>query len=1570
MTKTLRFAAVLLSIVGVSIGARAATVSPYTVDFNTAIDVADHAFKVASNWKHVVGSYTDNYGDTYYMSYGYKPTQGRDGSGALYCPRQEAGDGWDTNDVKDYLVTPVVSGEVSLWVKNYYTGGYVEFYAMNDDGTVGSSIKKFSSTAAEAGDPTLNDTDFTQVTITLDEPARVAIRANYVYIDDFSAASAEIEAEGALKIASFVPSETTGTQYWNQLPDGTVPITFTVTVENTGDVDYAVGDAKYSISLINSSTKAVLAAPVKIPQDLKRGETSAEFECKFVIPADQLSTVFTNSYSGTKMSLRENVSQSMVNLRPALYRKYANAFVFREAGTYTSSSLSKEQNMGVLTGPASLNFEIINYQAAAPLHISAITVPEGFTVSALPAEGIDLASDDKFMVTVTATAATPGNFAGNIEVTYNKITTDGEAETVYTLPIKANVVGANTWVADFNNTSSTPNYPLGSVAENGINSDYNYISSNNYNNYLKSYTSSDYKTADNKFISPLLHAAAGATISFDFGSNSDSNADSFVRLYLSKDRVDWGEPIAEVLKADMTSDWKTATATVPAEGDYYVGVAIYRAKVDNIVGLDKIQSIIYDVYYRKDNLDEQYQSGTTINATVTVIPARELVANDYEVSLYANGQKVASAAGTAVAASAKNTKEFKLTWTPTVETTTTFATYFQFNFIDGTTIATPTKNVTITNEPLFYFINAGATTGNYPTSRKDAISFGRVNEVGLTQKFEIYNHGTAPLSVSSITVPAGFSVSATEATVAAKERQELDVTFSATEMGSYSGDIALTWTDGAGQQQTFTLPISATLLDPTKWYATFNNPSDPNKAAWPAGSLYQKNINVYYTGSYANPDQYLSCASATDNMFITPKLRAAANDQISFDAAIYSTGWKEGTVSVYAAATREGLAQADTRTELGVFSGQNVDEAHTMTVERKTFAVTIPEAGEYYIGFAITGRASLDEIYGLELVNVGPDLIVDASAPQSAMQNVPATATVSVLNIGLSEIEANTYTVTAYVGDKATATTEVPALPMANILTAARTEVPVTLRHSKVGTFPVHFEVKVGDYTVATEPVDVTFTPEELSAEKQVGKNEAVSNDFVNFYYKFATGAALYTPEDLGLNDGDKISAISFRGYMAGDNTKEFHLYYAFTDDTELTAPANGKYDTAGMTELISNPAMDFKKGDSSESNHVTLISATPSEPIVYPAGKSMLIVAYATAAKYAKMFLETAATNGNAYCHGNDNESTFLSQAWNATKLPVMYLTLEVEPVSLSGTVTKVDGTAAASAVVTLTSRDADGVQYEATTDADGNYSVNVIQSSRSYDATATQGALFDAVKDLTFAQSLTENFTVMPKVTITNESAELVATEKAYLTVALDFPAGVSTVALPFDVDADQAAALFGPTAKVHKFAGDDGNAPYAEAQFSKVETLAAGVPYMLHLDEAFAGEFTARGAKVIDEAAKSEGQSIDFVGVFTQTTLPDDAVIIDGMEVETTPAAAPVNGGARAAATVEPFHAYFVARPGFTLANVDVKTDSGLVTGVEDVITETNGDDAVYNLQGVRVSNPTRGVYIVNGKKVFIK
>lgn len=1582
MTKALRLALAGLAFVGMTLPSRADTVSPYTVDFKTEIDVTDHAFKVASNWKHVVDSYEeeDDYGwsETYYMTYSYSAKEGTDGLGALRCGRQELGSSWSYSyKSHDLLVTPLVNGDITLYAKQYdYYTGYVEFYAMNDDGSRGELIKKFSKTAEVDGDPVLSEDGYTAFTIHLDDFTRVGLRCSNVYIDDFSATEVDMVKEPALKLVSVKPTDTTGTLYWNQLPDGSVPITFTVKVMNTGEVDLTQDTPKYTISLIKTENNEVIGAPVRVPQDLKIGDTSDEFEATFIIEKDKLSSVIPYTYTGTKMSVRENISGSKVDRTNSTYREYANKFVFRNRGTYSSSSLSSAVSTGVIRSATGLNFEIANLkEAGAPLHIIAISVPEGFTATEIPAEGLDLQPDKKFDITVTSTAATPGVFSGNIEVKYDEIAKGTTKEITYTLPVSSVVITGNTWLADFNSTSSTPNYPEGSIAENGITSDYTY--NNSYDHYLYSHTSSDYKTAENRFITPKLHAAAGDKLSFDVRLGSDNNSDIFVKVYASADRENWGEPLAEIRRDDLTSSWQTKSVTVDTEGDYYFAFAVYKVRLDNIVGLEMVSDIAHDVFYRKDNLHEEYQSGTQIEPSVTVIPALALKQGEYSVNFYVDGEVKASLAGTDVAASAKSDKEFRLSaWKPEVTATTEFTTHFEFNFTDGTKIATPSKKVKITYEPLFYFFNKGTQPGNYPSNRTENIAFGRVNTIGQSQSFEIYNFGSAPLTVTSISVPEGFEASVSEANVAPKERQEVVVTFSATKAGIYSGNLTCIWVDATGAEQTFTLPVSGILLDTSKWYANFNNPESSTVANWPAGSIYQKNIRVSNRGSYSSFDQYLNSSSSTENMFITPKLHAEANESLSFDAAIYSSNWPEGTIKVYAAATREALADAGTRTELGTFSGENVDDDHLLAVIYRTVSVTVPEAGDYYIGFEISGRAGLDEIYGLSLVDVPHELILEApEMPATAMQNIAANATLKVLNIGVNDEAADSYSVIAYVNGNAMAIDSTPEIPMVHMLSANPVAIPVTFRSPKAGTFPVYFEVKAGDYTIATEPVDVTFTEELLSGEVLVGKNETTKESFVNFYYKEASGVTIYTPEDLGLTDGDQITGISFRGYMADDNAKDFQLWYMFTDDKELSKPAAGAYSTEGMTQLL-NENIKFAKGQSSETNHVDLIKVSLDEPIVYPAGKSMIVMMYAYAAKYQRIYLETASAKGKSYSHGNDY--SFSTQEWSECEQPAMYLTLAVSPAALSGKVENVDGTPAAGATVTLVSNDGDNVQYETTTAEDGTYTVNVIQSRRTYNTKASKEDLYDIAAGLTFDTDMTADFTLMPEVNITDGTVALTVSELAHVNVTLTFPEGVNTIALPFSLTADEVRKMFGDNARIHLFDSDDGKNPAPVASFkTHTDGIEAGVPCMIYLPEAVTTDFHATRKEVIAEPQATEGTAIDFVGTFAPMTLEENMVKIDGMDVmfegenAIQALSATDNAAVTADNTVAPFHAYFRARPGHTVNAVYFLTDSGITTGIDTIRPDgIDGDTIVYDLRGIRVSNPAHGIFIIDGKKVYVK
>ena len=72
----------------------------------------------------------------------------------------------------------------------------------------------------------------------------------------------------------------------------------------------------------------------------------------------------------------------------------------------------------------------------------------------------------------------------------------------------------------------------------------------------------------------------------------------------------------------------------------------------------------------------------------------------------------------------------------------------------------------------------------------------------------------------------------------------------------------------------------------------------------------------------------------------------------------------------------------------------------------------------------------------------------------------------------------------------------------------------------------------------------------------------------------------------------------------------------------------------------------------------------------------------------------------------------------------------------------------------------------------------------------------------------------------------------------------------------------------------------------------------------------------------------------------------------------------------ATVEPGHAYLDATAsGARIQFINIVWDEN-ATAINSAKAASEGDTVIYNLQGQRVVNPTKGVYIINGKKVAIK
>lgn len=1586
---------------------RGATVSSYTVDFNTTIDTSDHGFKVAKNWKHIVDKYVE-YSNTYYVDYSWASTTGVAGgdgssSGALSvgwqgCQITDESDYYGSyidQDLYDLLVTPKVSGTITLQVKktssyNYWNSKtYVEFYSLNETATAKDKLlKKIPSSDLSASEFTTVSLDLSEAGITT--PQCIGIRASRVYIDNFTATSAEIEPEQAIKILTAEPSQTSGTLFWDEQPDKKVIVTFTgITVENTGDVDLVKYEDNFSISLINSKNGEDVSTPVAVPENLIKGATSQPFEAVFEISAEKSKEIWSSSQASANLWLRENLQGTTVARAQSMKNAYESKFYLKEAGVSSNISKNSVQDFGLASDAVTKTY-IIGNEGVAPLHIKNVVLPEGYT-SDLDKTEFTLTKNETKEFAVTMNKEPYGVHNGTFTITF---VNNNDQDETYPLEFKGTTIAEGTWTADFNHDPSTPNssanFPVGSIAESGISSSYQ----GGYPNYNPNLTSYNWASSDNnKFITPLLHANAGDIMTFDVARDNSSDA-SNITVYTSTDRRNWtqvGEPIK---RADITSynGFENKSITFPSEGNFYVAFAIKGMKLDNIVGLKAVEGIAHDIFIVEVSQKDEIQSGKELSSSIDIIsPLEDLAADAYTVKFYVNGEAVKTIDSKALSLSAKSKTTFNLTgYVPTVEHTVTYPTYYEIKFTDGTTYKSDVKNLKITNEPYFCFVNGDSsdspTAYNPPTSRKTAIDFGITNDNTVKQSFKVINWGTAPLEVTSIAVPEGFTVSETGFTVPGKDIKRFDIAFSTEVPGNYSGELTVKYKDGTGAEQTFTLPVSGTMLDPNKWYAPFDK-ADKSAGEYPAGSITTGSFEIQNKGTNTDPEYALNTYDSKylESMFITPKLKAEANEAITFYAKLYSASNTGGGVDVYAAATREDLADASKRTLLGSWCGDNEEDAeqHTakLTADFTQYAATIAEAGEYYIGFHVYSRAYLDNVYGLSLVDVAHDVkITGSSVPESGMQNQPLSALLTLNNIGLKEEAADSYTITPYIdGVKMTGFTG-PVLPAVNSLKSsfgANVEVP--FQSPKPGTLPVYFTVDFGDdYVLTTESVEVTFAEEVASSEHVVGEIDNTKTGSwsglgtpLHPYYKNSESVLLYTPDMLGLTGGEKISSITFKGWNDQTNViKNSHVqvYYEWTDNKSQTSPSSATFDTAGMTKCLDNPSYTWTL-EGTKTAHADIITISFNEPIEYPQGKSLRLFLSAVQDNYCKYYFEVTNDQTNNFYHSNDNS---LPASWSRSYLPVMYLGLEVEPTTYTATVENKDNQAVEGATVTLTSTDGDNVQYEGTTDATGKCVIKVIQNTREYNATATAAAGEAYHDNVSFAAgSVEETLKLLPVIEINDEySHDIESAQNCHVIISTVFDKSFNTVALPVQLSADEVKQVFGDDVKVLDYVYDKLVDNTVTITFQEVtDGMTAGKPYLLYLSQ------PTKTVKLRNKwaVAKTTFGAIDspnviFTPTLSTTTLPENAFVPTAWEyVPNIPKAR-----AKGNTSLKACRAYFVPTDPQANYNYEFDTQAYIETGIEDVDAEAEkSEDVIYNLQGIRVSEPIKGqIYIINGKKTVVK
>lgn len=685
--------------------ALAETVSPYKIDFNSPISTSEHAFKVASNWGHVVSSWSDDsYGSIgYYVDYKWSSSKGRNGSGALEVGTQTAvGDGMYSGSTTDLLVTPKITGTSSIYVKQSSTDGTVKFYTVVQ---VGHSLKRDQQISVTL--PQLSTDDWVKVDIPALSDEYLGIYGSNVILDDFEAASAEVTYVKALKIKS-VTNKNPKVVDCNA--DGMFPFTCAVELQNTGDFDLNPGDEGYTLSVVDYRDTSTPCFVYPIDQQLAAGATATVQVSGLISCGSEVTSSRYDIYE----NISNTVSLSGIWVSPVPYKPILSVY---------QDGQKLEQGTAVPFGTANTVKEktfVLHNDGAAPLSVSDITVPDGFAtdISSFP---LAVAAHSEQPVHVTLLNDKAGQFAGNVVVT-------ALDAGVFTFSVSGTVLDKEKFYANFEDGK----IPGGSYVEDGWAVRQRDLSTSD-NAYM---LCNSYAGTDDKFVTPLLRVAAGDKMTFDAarGNYNSDGDDVYLNVYYSTDRTNW--TLARTISASELSAERASSSynygaltnftvdNIPA-GEYYLGFGAGKTCIDNIYGFDTV-SVAHDLQFTTCKFPATGEVNSESQATVKIrnINGTDEEAGSYTLSLYVDNEVVAQAEPSVIPAGGET--EFKLTFVPSTAGEHTIYAALKSN--DGYTVTSDRSGLTVAEEQHNTLVQVGSGTHN--TNRVPLYWYNADNEQG------------------------------------------------------------------------------------------------------------------------------------------------------------------------------------------------------------------------------------------------------------------------------------------------------------------------------------------------------------------------------------------------------------------------------------------------------------------------------------------------------------------------------------------------------------------------------------------------------------------------------------------------------------------------------------------------------------------------------------------------------------------------------------------------------------------------------------------------------------------------
>lgn len=599
----------------------AGTVSPYTENFD-GLDTSKHDF-APLGWEHIVDSYSD-WSDEYFVEYKNEKSGGQDGGAYLSAGSQSLGSYEGFEDVNDLLVTPSVSGDVSMYLKLGSLSGNVKMFSCTEsDGSlvVGEEL-------AVDGLDQLSTESWNLVTLPQRAAGtRIAIRLENACMDLFTAESAEIVLKPSLKIDKVTlvsESEPVADV------DGKFKVAFDVMLTNNGQVDLKPGDENYSISIINSDKTAVFVTQ-DINVSLGIGESTAT-------PVRVETEIDINQFGERdRYDIKENLGNTSVFGSWIEPIPYVGILEVLNASNQSIASGTIFDFGIVKDKPSTVSFNLRNY-GGKDVTITEIVAPEGFTFSLNTP--ITVAVGERKTIDVILGTELSGPKSGKI-VFVNDGTTTPE------ISVAGTVLSPDIFYEDFEDELSS-----GFIyADNWERTDYPNELAGSTGEYWMANSNA---TEPTMLITPKLIVEEGD--SFSFRAAKRSAYGNYMNVYYSADRITWTK-VKEITCDDEGTEhfsneqpsygsynycFSTFTVDNIPAGEWYIAFEAGYSLLDDIVGY-KLATVDHDLYLVKESLPLKGKVNNTYEAEMSVKNIRLTSENagSYVAKLYVNGEVVA-----------------------------------------------------------------------------------------------------------------------------------------------------------------------------------------------------------------------------------------------------------------------------------------------------------------------------------------------------------------------------------------------------------------------------------------------------------------------------------------------------------------------------------------------------------------------------------------------------------------------------------------------------------------------------------------------------------------------------------------------------------------------------------------------------------------------------------------------------------------------------------------------------------------------------------------------------------------